>query len=155
MKDTETNKGTVLFAVTCTETDPSCTLCPEPCSLAVLGLFPDETSAVGCANRVLVSRRKKIADYYEDLCGKTAEESAAVIAELTATETEEERSIKQYILEQLRKQEQQYRTAMVPDLLVVNDEEGRLCEITARDESIDWTCCIEIKPMQVGKDYTA
>lgn len=152
MENNKTPDGRLLV-VTCKETDPSCIICKDPSNLSVCGLFTTQAEAAACANTILVARRRKLAAYYEGLCAEISKESSNIIAELADERDPDERSIKQFVLDQLRKQEQQHLASMVPDLLLLNDAEGRLCEVTARDESLDWTCCIEIEMMETGKTY--
>ena len=50
-------------------------------------------------------------------------------------------------IDQLRKLQDRYRSNRIPEILIQKDEEGRIYEITARDETNNWTCSYDIMQM--------
>ena len=142
-------KNDLILVVSRKETDPSCTLSNEPVGLEIVGLYHDIAKAAAAINEHLVLRKKALEAFYEEKCRRTRREISDCISEIAGDPDPESRDILRNNISVLEGLEKAYRASMVPETLVVEDEEGDLCDVTSRDDQIDWTCVFEIEKMTV------
>lgn len=138
-----------ILVVTRKETDPGCVLSGEPVAIEVIGLYHRLEDATADINRCYLERMKALRDYYEEMCRRIQQETAEVISEIATDPDPVNREFLRESIADLGEKEKEYRSNMVPEMLVLDDEDGDLCEITARDDRLDWTCSFDIEKMHV------
>jgi hypothetical protein len=147
-KPAETPKDTV-YVVSCTEIDRDCTLCADPYSLRVVGLYHHLSDASAEANKHLIEMKRKLEKYYDRRLESVQKEINNTVQELAyETDPATTENLK-YIIAKLEEAQRRYQEKKIPEMFVDNGPDGELCEITARDEAIGWLCAYDIEKMPV------
>ena len=131
------------------ETDEYMQICDAPYNLEVVGVYADIKEAAAEMNRKLVQRRAKLIEFYNRKCHDIREEMSQTIDDLANEPSVAQQGILRIIIDTLQEKEREYCDAMVPELLIVNDEEGDIREISVKDERAGWTCTLEVEKMEV------
>lgn len=147
----ETNNTAIV--VNCTETNPGCRICNVSHAFETLGLYHSMGKAENDINLDLLKRIEKIKAFYDyNLAEFEKEINSAIgmLADLVKEHGVMDEKTKADLkgrINQLRKLQDRYRSNRIPEILIQKDEEGRIYEITARDETNNWTCSYDIMQM--------
>lgn len=144
--NTNTNK---ILVLSIKETDEYMQICDAPYNLEIVGAYRNIKDATTEMNKKLVQRRAKLIEFYNKKCAVIREEMSRTIDELAAEPSAAQQGVLRIIIESLEEKEREYCDAMVPELLIVNDEDGDLREISVHDERAGWTCTLEIDKMDI------
>lgn len=138
-------KKKVIYVVLCTERGGE-KVFDRADNFTYIGLFQKPSDAVKKINDCLLKKKEAIAQHYDNLLQEIQSEINGAIIELTTEKEPETHHLLKVAIEQMEEKMRYFESNKVPEMLVQNDENGMLREITAKDEYLGWICSFDIIP---------